>query len=229
MLSNERKHAWIDEGWVKLIGEMHGESLGFEREDKEALNSIHVYERLAGSSNDIPLIVPSGFMTTGHNFFHSYAKASIANYYLLELMKEKGVDNPLKEFLLAWQGKHPNPYDFFYFMNSLCNEDLAWYWNPWYFNFNAPDQELLMVKNTSQVKVHNKGGIPLPVRLEIQYNDDKSIVIEKSIWSWSGTQQSILVDIPEFDNVKYITLGSSDIPDIDRGNNSIDFHYSLSD
>ncbi len=35
MLSNERKHAWIDEGWVKLIGELHGETHGIDRHEKD--------------------------------------------------------------------------------------------------------------------------------------------------------------------------------------------------
>jgi hypothetical protein len=229
MLSNERKHAWIDEGWVKLIGEMHGESIGIKREDKEALNTIKVYERFAGSCNDLPLIVPSGNMTTRYNFQHSYAKASNANVFLLDIMKEKGIENPLKEFLLAWQGKHPTPHDFFYFMNGLCGEDLGWFWNAWYFDFNAPDQELKKQDDTQQVKVVNKGGIPLPIRLNVLYDDDHETVIEKSIWSWSGHQDAVLVDIPEYDKVKSIQLGNAAIPDIDRSNNTLEYKNQLSD
>lgn len=230
MLANERKHAWIDEGWVKLIGEKHGEdALGILREDKQALNTIKVYERFAGTSNDLPLIVPSGFMTTTHNFYHSYAKASNANAFLLELMHEKGVENPLKEYLLAWKGKHPSPYDFFYFMNALCGEDLSWFWKPWYFEFSAPDQELLVENNGEKVLVKNKGGIPMPVMLSIQYANDHETMIEKSIWSWAGGDEAISIDIPDHENVKSIRLGSPAIPDIDRSNNMIEPDSQLSE
>ena len=219
MLSNERKHAWIDEGWVKLIGEMYGESMGVKREDKSALNTVDIYERFAGTSNDLPLIVPSGFMTVSHNFFHSYAKAANSNYFLLELMKEKNVDKPLKMFLNAWAGKHPTPYDFFYYMNAICEEDLSWFWEPWYFSFRSPDLAIQHGNTENNVAIVNKGGIPLPVVLKIEYEDGKSIDIKQSIWAWANRESRIFVEIPDMENVVKITLGDRAIPDIDESNN----------
>jgi len=217
----ELKHAWIDEGWVKLTGELYGESMGLKREEKSVLNTIDVYERTAGTSNDLPLIVPSGFMTVGHNFYHSYAKAANSNMFLLDLMKEKGVDEPLKEFLNTWAGKHPTPYDFFYLMNSLCGEDLSWFWNPWYFNFSSPDLGIIKSEEEDQITIVNKGGIPLPVVLQIEYEDGTHAEIEKSIWCWSDEERNISVKIPEFNKVQKITLGNPNIPDIDYNNNTL--------
>jgi hypothetical protein len=114
-------------------------------------------------------------------------------------------------------------------MNGLCGEDLGWFWNAWYFDFNAPDQELKKQDDTQQVKVVNKGGIPLPIRLNVLYDDDHETVIEKSIWSWSGHQDAVLVDIPEYDKVKSIQLGNAAIPDIDRSNNTLEYKNQLSD
>jgi hypothetical protein len=222
MLSNERKHAWIDEGWVKLIGELHGESLGIQREDKTALNTVKVYEKTAGTFNDLPLIVPSGNMTVRHNFFHSYAKAANSNLMLMTLMKEKGIENPLKDFLTTWAGKHPSPYDFFYFMNSLSGEDLSWFWEPWYFDFCAPDLEIKSSTKPNEVLVLNKGGIPLPVKLTITYADGKEEVIERSIWSWAERNEHIAIAVPGMGEVMTITLGSPAIPDICDENNVLD-------
>lgn len=222
MLSNERKHAWIDEGWVKLIGELYGESTGLKREDKKALNTITAYERGAGSSNDLPLIVPSGFMTVGHNYYHSYAKAANANIFLMKLMEEKGVGNLLKEFLLTWKDKHPTPYDFFNFMNSLCGEDLSWFWNPWYFEFSSPDLGIKRSSDDNEVLVVNQGGIPLPVELTITYNNEDEKIIEKSIWSWATGSNQIAISIPDLKEVKMITLGAPYIPDMNDSNNTLD-------
>ena len=218
MLSNERRHAWIDEGWVKLSGEMYGESKGLKREDKQGLNTIHAYESVAGCLNDLPLIVPSGNMAIEYNFQLSYAKAANADHFLLELMKEKGIEDPLRQFLLAWKGKHPTPYDFFNFMETLCGEDLAWYWNKWYFTFNAPDLALDMNDN-GQAVVSNIGGIPLPVILKVEYDDGSSASIDQSIWVWSKGDDSIIVDIPDTEKVVNISLGAGSIPDIDKSNN----------
>lgn len=218
MLSNERKHAWIDEGWVKLIGELYGESLGIKREEKAELNTIQNYERFAGTSNDLPLIVPSGFMTTGYNYYHSYAKAANANYFLLELMNDKGIDNPLREFLLSWEGKHPTPYDFFNFMNTLIGEDLSWFWAPWYFEFSSPDLAIAKSDIKNHVLITNEGGIPLPIKLQVVYVNDQDVEIEMSISNWSKSP-SLDVEISNMQNVKMITLGAPNIPDIHKDNN----------
>jgi hypothetical protein len=221
MLSNERRHAWIDEGWVKLIGELHGESIGFKRENKEQLNTVKIYERFAGTSDDLPLIVPSGSMTTTHNFYHSYAKSSNSNLFLLELMREKGVQNPLKDFLLAWHGKHPTPYDFFNYMNTLCGSDLSWFWKPWYFEFCSPDLAIKEGEEAGQLIVYNPGGIPLPIRIELTYENGDVEIIEKSIWEWSLNPDGVVLDIPGYDKLSKVTLGSKRIPEINRENNTL--------
>jgi len=223
MLSNERKHAWIDEGWVKLIGELYGESVGVKRENKSALNTVDVYERLAGTSNDLPLIVPSGFMTVSHNFYHSYAKAANSNYFLLQLMKEKGIENPLRDFLTAWSGKHPTPYDFFYFMNAECNEDLSWFWEPWYFSFKSPDLQLQKSTKADQVAIVNKGGIPMPIKLRIEYADGETNEINRSIWNWANRESIVNVEIPDMEHAVKISLGDKAIPDIDESNNVLKY------
>jgi hypothetical protein len=224
VLSNERRHAWIDEGWVKLMGELYGESTGIKRENKKSLNSLHIYERNAGTSNDLPLITPSGFMTIRDNFFHSYAKASISNALFLELMEDKGINNPLRKFLIAWKGKHPTPYDFFYYMNNLCNEDLSWFWKPWYFEFNYPDLAIEKGENPGEFMVINKGGMPLPIWINISYWDDTESILEVSIWEWAENSSKITIDIPDARNAKTITLGNPEIPDTDRKDNIINFH-----
>ena len=221
MLSNERKHAWIDEGWVKLMGEMFGETRGIERAGKEALNTISTYESVAGTLNDLPLIVPSGNMDISYNFQLSYAKAANADYFLLELMREKGVEDPLKQFLLAWKGKHPGPYDFFNFMERLCGEDLSWYWEKWYFTFNAPDLALDMDEN-GKIFVSNKGGIPLPVILKVEYGDGSIKQINESIWVWADGKNRIAIDVPDADKMLSITLGAGNIPDIDKSDNILE-------
>lgn len=42
-------------------------------------------------------------MTSRNNFQQSYAKATHVNLFLLEIMKEKGIDNPLKIFIETWK------------------------------------------------------------------------------------------------------------------------------
>ena len=71
-----------------------------------------------------------------------------------------GLIFPLRDFLIAWEGKHPTPYDFFYYMNNLCDEDLSWFWDPWYFEFSYPDLAIEKGEDPDELVIINKGGIP---------------------------------------------------------------------
>jgi len=63
----------------------------------------------------------------------------------------------------------------------------------------------------------------LPVKLNVKYNNEDEKIINKSIWDWSDGSKQIAVNIPNLDNVRTITLGAPDIPDINDDNNILDW------
>ncbi len=104
-------------------------------------------------------------------------------------------------------------------MDGLIGEDLSWFWQPWYFNFSAPELGIAATGEEGRVLITNNGGLPLPVKLTVVYDDKREQVIEKSLWEWSGGQQAIAVEIPDHEHAEMIYLGAPEIPDIEEGNN----------
>ncbi len=221
LLSNERLNAWIDEGWVKLIGEKFGETIGYKREDKKYLNTIKSYLSIAGTYKDIPLITPSNLLDPGINFNVSYSKSACAQQYLLELMAAKGIANPLKIFIERWAGKHPTPYDFFNTMDNIAGEDLSWFWRPWYFEFSSPDLAILSVNESDgkySLLIENSGGIPLPINLKIFYKSGEFEMLNYPVTVWQKHEKTCMIEIKKSQILK-IELGSSSIPDCNSDNN----------
>jgi hypothetical protein len=219
VLCNEKEFAWMDEGFVKLFGEMALDNKGTKRTESRFLNTIQIYKNLAGTIYDVPLITPSSYLSPANEFATSYAKSATALYYLIEIMQEKGIKNPLKIFMDTWKDKHPIPYDFFFLMNKLAKEDLSWFWKPWYFEFAAPDIAIKEVKKGTDIIIENKGGIPSPVVLKITYNDNTTETIRRSASVWKNG--NIYTEkIAGKKKISSVSLGDTSIVDVNPENDS---------
>ncbi|HNW97695.1 MAG TPA: M1 family metallopeptidase [Bacteroidales bacterium] len=221
LMTNEREYAWMDEGFVKLFGEMALENKGVKRYENEYLNTIEIYKYLATSRFNVPLITPSSSLNSDYNFATSYAKSVNALYYLIQVMKEKGINNPLKLFMETWQDKHPTPYDFFFYMNTLAKEDLSWFWKPWYFEFTEPDisiKEVVQNPSNNSITIENTGGMPIPAVIKIMYADSTSETISKSALIWKNNK-TYTFSIPGKKKIIRVELGDAYLVDANPENN----------
>ncbi|MBN3035044.1 MAG: M1 family metallopeptidase [Bacteroidales bacterium] len=218
ILTNERHCAWMDEGLVKLFGELFTEEYGNDRENFRYLNTTQIYTHHAGSPFDLPLIMVSSALDPYHNFGHSYAKAVASHLYLFEMLEAEGEGNSLKEYFRRWTGKHPTPYDFFATMGHVAGRDLSWFWEPWFFNFAVPDLAIGVVKQDGPgnpvIRVVNKGGLPLPIHIEVTYDNGEKETIDRSVAVWEEgnlfTELTVDTDQP----VIQVILGDPGIIDI---------------
>lgn len=215
--TNEKLYAWMDEGWVSLFGDHILNHLGYET--PRVFKQINA--RGWNSINDVPLMTPTTNIT-GRSWFHYYYIRSIhANRGLNNLMKEKGIENCVKPYMEAWKGKHPSPYDFFFFMDNLYGEDLSWFWKPWYFEFNTPDMAIGNISHNAKeisIEIINKGGLPLPVHLNVEFENGEKEDIKRYVSVWKNS--TILnITLKSKSKIKTITLSSNDIPDSDPINN----------
>jgi aminopeptidase N len=127
-------------------------------------------------------------------------------------------------FVGRWKGKHPTPFDFFYTMNDVLNENYNWFWNAWFMDFGYPD--LGIEKHDNQVVIKRVGAraLPLPVHLIILYKDGTTATVSKSMDIWKNGEREITIEIENVEEVKSIRLDEGKIPDIDSGNNYIEIN-----
>jgi len=224
MGTNERKYAWMDEGWAVML------PFDFDRQeapdyDRKAAVTTE-YEFAAGKELDLPTIIPS--ITYGGQIYRpayrgaSYTKAGMAYQMLRDLLGEELFKKALHTYISRWQGKHPIPYDFFFTFDDVLGEEISWFWNPWFFEPGYPDLAIGEIKqnnHTSTVQINRLGNVPIPISLRVFYKDGAEQIIEKKADVWKDGKISIQIELDKGKSLKRIELGNKYIPDINRRNN----------
>jgi len=210
MGTNERRYAWMDEGWATLLPhffiDMH--SKGHDYFHRIARR----YLSLAGKSDEVPLMIASYLLHDRKPYRQaSYYKAFFALYYLYDYLGKERFRKALHYYMDQWHGKHPAPHDFFYAFNTAIGEDLNWYWDKWYFRFGYTDLSLQV--DGHRVTVTNKGGLPLPVVLHIRYRDGSTEVRRWDLSIWRNSSH-FTVDFEATKEIEEVRLGDDHVVDL---------------
>lgn len=219
--TNERKYAWMDEGWARMM------QFDIQYHIEPSMNKhesiVRKYSSVGGEEFDVPLIVPSvNFESLLPYKTHAYTRPSMA---LKALQNYKGLEKfrlALKEYINRWKGKHPIPYDFFFTFNDVYNENLAWFWNPWFFEFSFPDLSIKKINyadNKTIIIIENIGGLPLPIELKVTYESGDIKILKENIGVWKEELKEFEIILSGIENISELKLGSSEIPDADKSNN----------
>jgi hypothetical protein len=223
---NETQYAWMDEGWATIGESVISPKMG-ESED-EGIFSKTRYERISGTNKSVPLITNTKEYSGAAYLANSYGKAGLCYYVLQDLLGDELYFKSLHQYMNDWNGKHPTPYDFFYSFNNASGKDLNWFWQKWFFGWQYPDLSIKRVeKNGENVKiiVQNKGGLPLPVYLNIVTKDGKNSLIKYTAEVWKNAEKEKTFIIPQaYSTISKIELGNEFIPDKNKNNNSWNAH-----
>lgn len=219
--TNERRYAWMDEGFNTFIN--HYSSNAFNNgefpsnlAETRRFNTYFTSENREGIDN-YPDIVD-----TRNLGMIAYMKPAIGLIMLREyILGEERFDNAFTSYIKTWAYKHPQPNDFFNHMENVAGENLSWFWKGWFYGNGNIDLGINSVQpygGNYLVNLVNKGDFPMPVLLEITYDDDSKerVKLPVEIWqrgnTWSYLHKtSKKVKSVEIDPDKVIT-------DINLGN-----------
>jgi aminopeptidase N len=219
--SNERRYAWMDEGFNTFIN--HYSSNAFNNGEYPSdlietrrFNSYFLSENREGLDNypDVADTRNLGMV--------AYMKPAIGLVMLREyILGEERFDNAFTSYIKTWAYKHPQPNDFFNHIENVAGENLSWFWKGWFYGNGNIDLGISSVQpygGNYLVNLVNEGDFPMPVLLEITYEDDSKdrVKLPVEIWqrgdSWSYLHKtSKKVKSIEIDPDKVIT-------DINLGN-----------
>jgi hypothetical protein len=223
--ANERKYAFMDEGWAQML------PMAFQTREISSRNKKYDarvennrdYEEAAGKeTQDRPPAVLSVNMDRTNYHVVNYDRPGAAYYFLQDMLGEELFKTALQEFMNRWRHKHPTPYDFYNTFNDVVGEDLGWYWKPWFFEFGYPDLGLKELKEENGQKViivEKKGIIPVPVKVAVFCTDGSVANFYKTARAWDKGNDIFSIAIEGTRTVERIELGDMVIPDIDRSNN----------
>lgn len=209
---NERRHAWMDEGWADYITDIAlvREIIGEEFEAQARQNMISSLSGAVGSYSHLPLIVSTQNMNSENYGFSSY---SLPHYVYEQLHKELGEETfvrCLREYIRRWAYKSPTPYDFFFTFDDVSGRDLSWFWEEWFFEFGYPDLALGAMDGET-LTVHRKGDKPVPVMVELTYEDGATETLARPASVWNGAASSIKLERDRQEKPQRIVLNAMEL------------------
>jgi hypothetical protein len=233
---NERRDAWMDEGFNTFIDvyesdEFEGGVYGPKRDSEYAPNGGSPVDEILPilADPDAPPIL-SRADTVVEKYRHpvTYFKSALGLVLLREqILGPERFDPAFRRFIAAWAFKHPKPADFFRMMESETGEDLSWWWRGWYANNWQLDLAVTGIQPFpakagqagSLVRVESRDRLVMPVTLRVTFADGTRRDIRLPAETWIR-QAATDVPVPGASPVIRAELDPEHkIPDRDRSNN----------
>ncbi|MBS1503248.1 MAG: hypothetical protein JST32_14365, partial [Bacteroidetes bacterium] len=192
--SNERKYAWMDEGFNTFINKV----------DTKVFNNGEYYEKTDVESEAHGMFAPGmdAIMNTpdviqANNLgYAAYEKPALGLTILREqILGEKRFDYAFRTYIKRWAFKHPTPWDFFHCMDNAAGEDLSWFWKEWFVSTFSDDQAVKSIEyidndpsKGAMITIENKGQMALPVILEVKEENGNTsrVKLPAEIWERGG-------------------------------------------
>ena len=223
--SNERKYAWMDEGFNTFINgvdtKVFNKGEYDEKEDAQGVAKSMFGDKMDACMN-IPEVIQANNLGVA-----AYQKPSLGLDILRNYILGKDrFDYAFRTYIKRWAFKHPTPWDFFRTMENVGGEDLSWFFREWFFTNYKLDQAVKSVdyvdgdeKNGALITIENLEEMALPVVLAIKQADGTkdTIQLPAEIWQrgskWTFKYKST-------SKITGITIDPNhDFPDINTSNN----------
>jgi hypothetical protein len=234
--SNERRDAWMDEGFNTFIDTIesddfnHGEYA--PKRDSEYApgggNPVDEILSLLADPKAPPIMSRADTIVEKYRHPETYFKAALGLVLLRdEILGPERFDHAFRRYIAAWAFKHPKPADFFRAMESNAGEDLSYWWRGWYFNNWQLDLAVTGVsyvhddpKQGALVTVAAKDKLVMPATLRVTFADGSSKDMRLPAETWIR-QAATAVPVGGTSKVVSAVVDPDHrIPDKDRGNNS---------
>jgi hypothetical protein len=235
--SDERRDAWIDEGFNTFIDVYESDDFakglyGPKRDSEYAPGAGTPGDQIAALLADpaAPPIV-SRADTVREKYRHpvTYFKTAYGLVLLREdILGPERFDHAFRKFIADWAFRHPKPSDFFRAMESEGGEDLAWFWRGYFLNTWTNDMAVTAVKYTdgdpthgAEVTVANLGQLVLPATLRVTFTSGKALDIRVPVETWMQTGSHLFAIPPGGPVAEAVVDPDHRLPDRDRANNSL--------
>jgi len=226
--SNERKYAWMDEGFNTFINgfsakEFNGGEFSFG-DDAPGDNANGVFRNEMDGLFNIPEVIQQNNLGVA-----AYEKPSIMLNALRDVVLGKDrFDAAFREYIKRWAFKHPTPWDFFHTIENVSGEDLGWFWRAWVLNTWKLDQAVKDVKyirndptNGITITIENREKMPMPVLVLIKEENGTEHKLQLPVEVWQRGPKWTF-SVPTTSKITDVILDPDKLlPDINRGNNKM--------
>lgn len=228
--SNERRYAWMDEGFNTFIDiystrAYKNDKFGDYDGISDQPSALGPY--LSEIKNADPIMTRPDVIDPNYLGIAAYVKPAMGLWMLRhDILGPKRFDYAFRTYIRRWAFKHPTPKDFFRTMNNVAGADLNWFWKEWFYkNWNL-DQAVTDVHYVDQepskgayITIKNLDRMVMPVTLAIYQSNGKKAIkkLPVQIWQRGGKWTFKYNSTSKLDSV--IVDPNYNMPDVNRSNN----------
>jgi len=225
--SNERKYAWMDEGFATFIGSLSTKA--FNKGEFADFSFFPAGESAPYVFTDEmdPIMTKPDVVQQQNLGIVAYDKPSIMLNALRDVvLGPERFDKAFREYIHRWAFKHPTPWDFFRTMENVAGEDLSWFWRGWVLNNWKLDHAVKGVEynnnkpeNGAAITILNLDQMAMPVDVSIKESNGKEQRIKLPVEIWQRGAEWIFT-VPTTSRITEVVLDpDKKLPDINRKNN----------
>jgi hypothetical protein len=226
--SNERKYAWMDEGFNSFINNFS--TVNFNKGEFKNQNffgdptSTGMVNYMFNDKMDI-MYTNADVIQEYDLGEAAYSKPALMLHCLRDnVLGAARFDAAFREYISRWAYKHPTPWDFFHTMENVGGEDLGWFWRSWVFNNWKLDQSIKEVtynqsSKNATISIQNLEQMPMPVTVLVKEQNGQQHTVELPVEIWQrGSEYSF--NVSAISEVTEVALDpDKKLPDYNRMNN----------
>jgi aminopeptidase N len=203
--NNERLYPWMDEGFNTFIN--HYSTMAFNNGEYfdpkgfviSNMRNPQLQAFVVKGANREAIATYPDIVQDRNLGVTAYYKPGAGMWLLREyILGPERFDFAFRSYIKAWAFKHPQPADFFNFMNNAAGDELAWFWKAWFYGTGTIDQSVANVsyvkddpKNGSLILVKNNGDV-MPVVLEVTEENGKKTRLNLPVEIWQKTNNKVI-------------------------------------
>jgi hypothetical protein len=231
--SDERRHAWMDEGFNTFINfydrfeDFNAEVTGEESESPSRRFSLSQFGRFNANPENQPIFLPADQIRPNMLGQLAYFKPAAGLRFLREVVVgPERFDRAFQDYIKAWAYKSPQPADFFRCMENGTGMNLDWFWRGWYLENLKLDQAIARVTESRQgdsvvVQVANLSDMVMPLSVMVQFEDNSEAKVELPVEVWHYTNLWPVRVPTEGKAIKSVVVDPDRLlPDANRRNNT---------
>lgn len=230
--TDERRHAWMDEGFNTFINEYAFQEY-FNEPTGEGRGT-----RAWTRGQQQPMATRPDFIWRSRLGWLGYGKPA----QMLILLREQVLgparfDAAFREYIRRWAFKSPQPADFFRTMENAAGVDLAWFWRGFLYGSGTLDQAVGRVAQPGEhldaqkkpgtdepsfarIEVVNKGEIVFPVRMRLTLADGTAKDVALPVQIWATTSMWVAKVDTGGKRITRVEIDAANkLPDVDPSNN----------
>jgi hypothetical protein len=199
--SNERRYAWMDEGFNTYQNAFSNERRAVGTDVFPGY--LENWRLSVENGKQSPLMTPPDRIDPDALGAIGYRKPGAVLLALRDnVIGREAMDRAMREYARRWLFKHPTPGDFFRTVENESGEDLSWFWNAFFYGTDVLDIAIDGVnmrtangQTVAEISLRRATSIPFPVTMRLKFNDASTQDVRLPVQIWTRTDR-YLATIP---------------------------------